>query len=210
MPVLKLAFLASRNGTGMRAVTAAIEAGALAAETRLVVSNRKDAPALAFAADHGLPTLCIPTITDPDAADRALAVALNDAGVQLVVLSGYLRKLGPATLAAYRNRVINVHPALLPRHGGPGMYGRRVHEAVAAAGDVVSGACVHLVDAEYDQGPVIAARETPLAPGDDAGTIEAKVTALEPGLLVETLRRISEGTLQLPGRRSGGSGPDFR
>jgi phosphoribosylglycinamide formyltransferase-1 len=198
MQSLKLGFLASRNGTGMRAVTAAIEAGALRAETRLVVSNRRDAPALAFAAEHGLATLCVPTIADPEAADRRLAAALRRAGVELLVLSGYLRKLGPATLAAYPGRVINVHPALLPRHGGEGMYGRRVHEAVAAAGDQVSGASVHLVDAEYDRGPVIAAREAPLAPGDDAAAIEAKVTALEPELLVDTLRRISEGTVRLP------------
>lgn len=197
-PSVKLGFLASRNGTGMRAVVTAIEAGKLRAEARLLVSNRREAPALWFAADHAIPTAFLPTLADPDAADASLAAALQAAGVELVVLSGYLRKLGPRTLAAYANRVLNVHPALLPKFGGPGMYGRRVHEAVAASGDRVSGACVHLVDAEYDQGPVIASRETPLAPGDDADEIEAKVTAIEPALLVETLRQISEGALELP------------
>ena len=182
----------------MRAVLAAIERGDLRADARLLVSNRRDAPALAAAAEHGVPTLVAPTIADPDAADAAAASALKAAGVELVVLSGYLRKLGPRTLAAYENRVLNVHPALLPKYGGQGMYGRRVHEAVAASGDTVSGASVHLVDAEYDQGPVIARCETALAPSDDAATIEAKVTALEPGLLVETLQRISEGALKLP------------
>ena len=182
----------------MRAVLAAIERGDLRAEARLLVSNRRDAPALAVAANHGVPTLVAPTIADPGAADAAVASALKSAGVELVVLSGYLRKLGPRTLAAYENRVLNVHPALLPKYGGQGMYGRRVHEAVAASGDAASGASVHLVDADYDQGPVIARRETALAPGDDAEAIEAKVTAIEPGLLVETLRRISEGALKLP------------
>jgi phosphoribosylglycinamide formyltransferase-1 len=196
---LRIGFLASNNGSGMRAIVAAIEAGDLAAEARLAVSNRRDAPALAFAAEHGVATLFIPTRTDPDAADAALAAALQAAGVELVVLSGYLRKLGPRTLAAYAGCVLNVHPALLPKFGGPGMYGRRVHEAVAASGDTVSGATVHVVDEEYDHGPSIAAIETPLAPGDAAAAIEAKVTAAEPGLLVDVLRRISAGTLVLPG-----------
>ena len=182
----------------MRAIVAAIAAGQLSAEARLLVSNRRDAPALAFAAEHGLSTRVIPTLADPDAADAALAQALTAANVQLVVLSGYLRQLGPQTLGAYRNRVLNVHPALLPKFGGPGMYGRRVHEAVAASGDSVSGATVHLVDGDYAQGPVIARRETPLAAGDDAAAIETKVTALEGDLLVDVLRQIAEGTLVLP------------
>jgi phosphoribosylglycinamide formyltransferase-1 len=182
----------------MRAIMAAIAADTLDAEARIVVSNRKDAPALAFAAAHGAPTRFIPTKSDPEAADEALAAALRAAGVELVVLSGYLRKLGPRTLEAYAGRVLNVHPALLPKFGGPGMYGRRVHEAVAAAGDVVSGATVHVVDAEYDHGPPVASVKVKLALGDDAAAIEAKVTVAEPGLLVDVLRRISEGVLSLP------------
>jgi phosphoribosylglycinamide formyltransferase-1 len=183
----------------MRAIISAIEAGELDAKARLAVSNKRDAPALAFAASHGVSTLFIPTKADPAAADAALLAALQSAGVELVVLSGYLRKLGPVTLAAYAGRVLNVHPALLPKFGGPGMYGRRVHEAVAASGDLISGATVHVVDEEYDRGPPVAAIEVPLAPGDDAAAIEVKVTAAEPGLLVDVLRRISEGALALPG-----------
>lgn len=182
----------------MRAVLAAIARGELKADARLLVSNRREAPALEAAAAHGVATLCIPTLPDPAAADASLAAALAAAGVELVVLSGYLRQLGSRTLAAYANRVLNVHPALLPKYGGHGMFGRRVHEAVAASGDAMSGASVHLVDAEYDQGPVVATREVHLAPGDDAAAIEAKVTAIEPELLVETLRRIASGALKLP------------
>ena len=195
---LKLGFLASRNGSGMRAVVGAIEAGRLAAEARLLVANRPGVAALAFAEARDMPAQVIPTLPDPDAADAALATALQDAGAQLIVLSGYLRRLGPKTLAAYPNRILNIHPALLPSFGGEGMYGRRVHEAVATAGVAVTGATVHIVDADYDQGPVVASRRVPLAPGDDAETIERKVTAIEPALLVETLQRICEGTLVLP------------
>jgi len=195
---LKLGFLASNNGSSFRAILAAIEAGTLAAEARLVVSNRREAPALAFAAAHGVATRAIATVADPEGADAALAAALRGAGAELVILSGYLRKLGPATLAAYENRVLNIHPALLPKYGGQGMYGRRVHEAVAASGDAVSGASVHIVDGDYDHGPLVATLEIALAPGDDAAAIEAKVMAAEPVFFVDVLRRLASGALVLP------------
>src|SRR5262245_6704795 len=143
--MLRLGFLASNNGSSLRAIVAAIETGTLGADARIVVSNRAGAPALDFARDHGIAARCIPTLKDPDAADAALASTLTMAGADLVVLSGYLRKLGPKTLSSFRNRVLNIHPALLPKFGGEGMYGRRVHEAVAASGDRVSGASVHIV-----------------------------------------------------------------
>jgi len=197
-PPLKLGFLASNNGSSMRAIVLAIEAGALGAEARLVVSNKREAPALAFAEAHGVPTEVIPTAKDPDAADARLAAALQASGVELVVLSGYLRKLGPKTLAAYAGRVLNIHPGPLPRFGGRGMYGRRVHEAVAAASLSASEVTVHVVDGEYDHGPTVMALPVPLAAGDDAATIEAKVTAAEAGVFVDVVRRITEGSLTLP------------
>ena len=195
--MIRLGFLASNNGSSLRAVVAAIEAGELEAEAALVVSNRRAAPALEFARDHGVAALCIPTAADPVAADARLARALREAGVEWVILSGYLRKLGPVTLAAHAGRVLNIHPALLPRHGGQGMYGRRVHEAVLAAGDTVSGASVHLVDGEYDQGAVIAQAEVPVLAGDTAESLERRVMAAEPGLFVHTLQRIVAGSLRL-------------
>jgi phosphoribosylglycinamide formyltransferase 1 len=193
-----LAFLASNNGSSMRAVIQAIEAGELTAKPVLAVSNRKQAPALEFARAHGVETLVIPTLSDPDAADAKLAEALTFAGADLVILSGYLRRLGPRTLAAYAGRALNIHPALLPKFGGEGMYGRRVHEAVIAAGERISGASVHVVDAEYDHGPVLARLEVPVLLDDSAEALEARVIAAEPGLFVETLRRIAIGELALP------------
>ncbi len=198
---MKLGFLASNSGSSMLAIVTAIEAGQLAAEARLVISNKAGAPALSFAADHGIPTRVIPTAKSPDEADRLLAEALRDAGVDLVILSGYLRKLGPITLTRFKNRILNIHPALLPRHGGPGMYGRHVHEAVLAAGDVVSGATVHLVDEEYDHGKTVACVEVPVHTGDDAAMLERRVMAAEPRLFVETLQKLSAGSLVL--RRAG-------
>lgn len=188
---LRLGILASRNGSAMRAILAAVEAGTLDAQARLVVSNNRNAPALAFAAEHGVPTLCVPTQSDPEAADDRLCAALQAAGVELVVLSGYLRRLGPRTLSAYRDRVLNIHPGPLPDFGGEGMYGRRVHEAVIAAGAGQSEICIHLVDEEYDRGPIVARRAVAIEPGDTPELLEARVLAQEPAFFVDTLRRIA-------------------
>jgi phosphoribosylglycinamide formyltransferase-1 len=194
---LKIGFLASGNGSSARAVVGAIEAGELAAQARLLVSNNRSAAALAFAAEAGIPALCIATQADPDAADARLAQAMADHGVELIVLSGYLRQLGPRTLGRYAGRILNIHPGPLPAFGGHGMYGRRVHEAVIAAGVLESGVCIHLVDEEYDRGPVIARMSVPVEPGDTPESLEARVTSLEPGFFVETLCRIAEGEIVL-------------
>lgn len=195
---LKLGFLASKNGSSMRVILAAIDQGDLRAEPRLVVSNNRAAPALGYAAMAGVPTACIPTKLDPEAADRALADAMGDAGVELVVLSGYLRRLGPVFLDRFRGRVLNIHPGPLPAFGGEGMYGRRVHEAVIAAGLRRSAAVIHLVDGEYDHGPEVARLELDVEPGETGESLEARVTALEPAFYLRTLQEIARGERALP------------
>jgi phosphoribosylglycinamide formyltransferase-1 len=194
----KIGFLASGGGSSAGAIIAALEARQLSGEARLMVSNNKGAAALELARKHGIPALCIPTQADPAAADARIAEAMVAHGVELVVLSGYLRKLGPATLARYAGRILNIHPGPLPAFGGEGMYGRRVHEAVLAAGAPESGITIHLVDEEYDHGAQIAARSIPIAPGDTVEALEARVRAAEPGFFVETLQRLARGELALP------------
>lgn len=181
----------------MRAIVEAIEAGELAARACLVVSNNRSAPALDFAEAHEIPALRIATQSDPEGADQKLCEALEAAGVEWVILSGYLRQLGPITLGRYRNRVFNIHPGPLPEFGGHGMYGRAVHQAVAAAG-VDSAVTIHLVDEVYDRGPVLAARSVPALAGETAEALEARVTALEPEVFVQTLRAILVGEISLP------------
>jgi phosphoribosylglycinamide formyltransferase-1 len=192
---MDLAFLASNNGSSFRAIVAAIRAGELAARPRLLVSNRRGAPALDFARAEGIEACFIPTVPDPDVADERLAEALKASGADLVILSGYLRKLGPRSLEAFQGRVLNIHPALLPDFGGQGMYGRRVHEAVLAAGVPFTGATVHVVDEAYDHGPVIAQQRLAVQAGETAESLEARVMGMEPKLFVETLQRIAEGSL---------------
>ncbi|MEH6677548.1 formyltransferase family protein [Phenylobacterium sp.] len=195
---LRLGFLASRNGSSMRAILAAIAEGDLAAQGVLAVSNNRQAPALEAARAAGLKSLCIPTRDDPEAADAQLADALTDAGVDLVILSGYLRRLGPKVLAAFPGRILNIHPGPLPRFGGEGMYGARVHEAVIAAGVAESGAVIHVVDGDYDHGPAVARLSVPVAPDDTPETLGQRVTALEPDFYLETLKAIVAGKIALP------------
>ena len=200
-PKLKLGFLASHGGSGMRAVLAAIKAGELNAEARILVTNNPGSAAASAADAAGLPWRHVSATSagGTEAADLQIAETLTEAGAGVVVLSGYMRKLGPQTLQRFAGRILNIHPALLPRHGGAGLYGRHVHEAVHASGDAVTGATVHLVESDYDTGPIIAQAKAPVQPGDTVDDIEARVRALEPGLLVDTLRRIADGELKLPG-----------
>ena len=193
---LKLAFLASRNGSAFRAAVEAAEAGPLAADIVLLVSNSARAPALDFASARGIPHRVIPTAVDPGAADRELAEALAASGADWVVLSGYLRRIGPAVLARFPDRILNIHPGPLPAFGGEGMYGRRVHEAVIAAGAPQSEVTIHLVDGEYDHGRVLGRWPVPVEPGDTPETLEQRVTALEPEVMTRILMDLAEGRLE--------------
>ena len=201
---LRIGFLASGNGSSARAIIDAIGRGEIAGEAGLMVSNRKDCVALAWARDLGLPARCIPTTADPDGADARLAEAMRADGVQLIVMSGYLRRLGPHTLGAYAGRILNIHPGPLPAFGGEGMYGRRVHEAVCAAGLAETAMTIHLVDAEYDHGAVIATRAEPIIPGETVEALEARVRALEPAFFTEVIARVAGGDLSWPGLNLGG------
>ena len=198
--MLRLGFLASHNGASMRAIVGAIEAGVLDAQALIAVSNNADAPALDFARAHGLATAHISAKVSgsDEAADAAIGAALADGGAEIIILSGYLRLVGPLTLARYRGCVLNVHPALLPKFGGRGMYGRRVHEAVLAAQEAESGASVHVVDEIYDHGPVIAQRTVPVLPSDTPDTLAERVVSIEGALFVETLRAIAARGTVLP------------
>jgi phosphoribosylglycinamide formyltransferase 1 len=196
---LRLGFLASHGGSNLQAILDAIAAGRLPAQACLVISNNSGAGALERARAVGVAALHLSSGThpDPDALDRAMLDALRAHGVELVVCAGYMRRVGPRVLAAYRRRVLNVHPALLPRFGGQGMFGLRVHAAVLAAGERVTGVTIHLVDEVYDHGPILAQAPVPVQPGDTPETLQARVLESEHRLYPETLRRIALGELAL-------------
>jgi phosphoribosylglycinamide formyltransferase-1 len=187
-----IAFLASHNGTNMRAIVAACRDGRLRASPCVLISNNEGSIALAWARENKMPAVHISAKThgSPEAADAAIAATLAQYGADLVVLAGYMRKLGPETLGSFARRILNVHPALLPKHGGHGMYGKFVHEAVLKAGDTETGVTIHLVDDEYDRGPIIAQAKVKIEPGDTPETLEARVRAKEQEFYPATLKRI--------------------
>lgn len=196
---LALGVLASHGGTNLQAIIDSCRSGAIDAEVRVVISNNSRSMALERARRAGIPTTHLSSATHPDhdRLDEAIAETLQRHRVQVVALAGYMKMLGPRTLDAYRNRILNVHPALLPKFGGQGMYGERVHEAVLASGDSVSGVTVHLVDEEYDRGPVVAQTKVPVLPGDTPETLAARVLEQEHILYPETIQRIATGEVVL-------------
>jgi phosphoribosylglycinamide formyltransferase-1 len=197
--MLKIAVLASHAGTVLQAIVDACVARELDARVCSIISNNSRSGAAQRAERSGIPFrhLSGQTHPDPGSLDEAITSELVERGASLVFLAGYMKRLGPTTLERFAGRVLNTHPALLPRFGGQGMYGGRVHAAVLAAGDAVTGVSVHLVDAEYDTGAVIAQCEVPVQPGDDVESLAARVQARERRFVVETLARIASGELSL-------------
>ena len=197
---LRIGVLASHGGSNMQAIIDRIEAGELDARIVLIVSNNSGSGAIERARRHELPWRHISgkTHAGPGAEDRALHDALTEAGAEVVVLAGYMKKIGPETLEAFRGRILNIHPALLPKHGGKGMYGIHPHESVLAAGDTESGATVHAVDAHYDHGPVLRQRKVPVLEGDTPETLQKRVLAEEHVIYAEVLADIVAGTIALP------------
>ncbi|MCL5271673.1 MAG: phosphoribosylglycinamide formyltransferase [bacterium] len=200
MEPLKIAVLASHGGSNMQAIIDRIASGSLAARIVLVISNNSDSGALERARRAGLPWLHLSNTQHPNPGelDRAITRALVDSGADLVVLAGYMKKLGPATLAAFRGRILNIATALLPRHGGSGMFGIHPHEAVLAAGDAESGATVHLVTADYDRGPILRQERVPVLPGDTPETLQQRVLAVEHTIYAEVIAEIAAGRIPLP------------
>ena len=196
---MRLGVLASHGGSNLQAIIDATKRGTLPADVVVVVGNNAASMAATRARDEGIPFhhLSGKTHADFERLDEAICQVLEDYGVDLVVLAGYMKKVGPKTIARFPRRIVNVHPALLPRFGGAGMYGMRVHEAVLAAGELVSGVTVHLVDDEYDRGPIVAQCEVEVLPGDDAEILAARVLEREHELYVDTLRRIASGDVDL-------------
>ncbi|HUF06959.1 MAG TPA: phosphoribosylglycinamide formyltransferase [Candidatus Binatia bacterium] len=184
---MRLGVLVSGRGSNLEAL---LRAGL---PVVIVISNRPGVRALEVAADHGIPTRVLrrPDFADASARDGAMGAVLADSGVELAVLAGYDQLLRPAFFAAFRGRTINVHPSLLPAHGGAGMIGMAVHRSVLAAGAVETGVTIHEVTAELDAGPILAQERVPVLEGDDAESLAARVLAVEHRLLVRTLKELS-------------------
>jgi len=185
----RLGILASHRGTNFQAIIDACQSGKVNATPVLAISNNSKSEALARANRSGIATLHLSSQThcSSTAIDSAMLDALQAHEVDLVITAGYMKKLGPKTLKAYERKIINVHPSLLPKHGGKGMFGMKVHESVIQSGDLQTGITIHWVDKEYDTGPIIAQQVVAVEPNDTALSLAKKVLTHEHNLLIETL-----------------------
>jgi phosphoribosylglycinamide formyltransferase-1 len=183
----RLGVLVSGRGSNLQALLDAYARGDLPAPVVVVVSNSSSAGALELARARNVPTVHVSSKTHEDPG-AALLACLYQHEVDLVVLAGYMKRLDPRVVSAYHGRCINIHPAPLPRFGGPGMYGEHVHRAVLEARVPLSGPTVHRVTDEYDQGEILAHQPVPVLPGDDPATLAARVLMAEHELLWRVIR----------------------
>ncbi len=196
-PKSKITVLLSGRGSNFLAIHAAIERGEVPAEIVLVASNMADAPGLEKARELGLPAVAIPHQGVPRRVqEEKVIAALREAGAEWVCLAGYMRLLSPDFIAAFRHRIVNIHPSLLPAF--PGL---DAQEQAIAHGVKVSGCTVHLVDEGLDSGPIVVQRTVPVLDGDTPGSLAARILEQEHQAYPEALRRLFTEPWRIEGRR---------
>ena len=199
---MNIGVFASGRGSNFQAILDAIDQGILPARVSVLLSNKSDAGAFEIARAHSIPTV---HLSQKSFADEALYAAamlqvlrIHDVG--LIALAGYLKKIPTLVVCKFRNRILNIHPALLPSFGGHGMYGHHVHEAVLASGAKLSGATVHLVDEEYDRGPIVLQKTVSVDVSDTPETLAAKVLKVEHEIYPLALKAFAEHRATIMGR----------
>ncbi|MFQ6007394.1 MAG: phosphoribosylglycinamide formyltransferase [Candidatus Zixiibacteriota bacterium] len=195
----RIAVFVSGSGTNLQALIDGTKAGILAGKVVLVVSSTAKAYGLTRAKNEGIETFVFESKKYPsvDAAATDLLAKLKERNVEYIALAGYLKLVPSSIIAAYRNRIVNIHPALLPKYGGKGMYGHRVHEAVLASGDKESGATVHLVDEIYDHGKILEQVRVPVMPDDTADSLASRVLEQEHKLYPRVLNKLIRGEYEV-------------
>jgi phosphoribosylglycinamide formyltransferase-1 len=198
---MNLGFFASHNGSNMQAVINACNNGILNANPVIVISNNGDAGAVERAKEEKVPYYVFNSKThpSPDDLDNAMLHALLQHEVELIILAGYMKKIGEKILKHYKGRIINIHPALLPKYGGKGMYGSRVHDAVLKSGENETGVTIHIIDEEYDTGPIIAQTAISVVDDDTVESLSKRVLEREHSFLVETIGKVVSGEIDLEG-----------
>ncbi len=200
---IRVAVFASGRGSNFRALHEYLIAEKNSpAQVVLCISNNPSPGVFDYAHSVGIPTLRLsPRMFDtPELYADALLTALHQAGIGMIVLAGYMRLLPPIVVQEFRGRILNIHPALLPKFGGKGMFGDNVHNAVLSAAEKETGATVHLVDDEYDTGAIIAQESIPVLPDDTAATLAERVLAVEHRLLPQTVVAVARQLLARRGQ----------
>ena len=199
--MLHLAVFASGRGSNLRSIQRSIDEQRLEARIAVVLSNRRDALALEYARRAGIPAVTLAGVADEELSGFILdALAANAA--DFIALAGYMKLVPAEVIAAFRNRILNIHPALLPAFGGKGMFGHHVHEAVIASGVKVSGATVHIVDEEYDRGPIVIQRCVAVLDADTPDTLAARVLETEHTIYPEALQLFAANRIEVRDQRT--------
>ena len=196
--MLNISVMASGGGTNFQAILDALDAGQIEnAEVKLLIASNDKAFALERAKNHGIKTVVISAkdYPDMDAKTDAILAALAEAETDLIVLAGYMSIIDPRVVREYNGRIINIHPSLIPKHCGKGMYGLKVHESVIASGDTETGATVHYVDEGVDTGEIIMQEKVPVMEGDTPEVLQKRVLETEHKILPAVIQMIAAGTL---------------
>lgn len=200
--MVNIGVLISGNGTNLQAIIDGIKEGKIAGEIKLVISNRKDAYGLVRCQKENIEGLFIdPKAYDDISYNRRLIEEFKKRHVELIVLAGYMKILSKEFVKAYENRIINIHPSLIPSFSGKGYYGERVHRAVLDYGVKYTGATVHFVNEEADRGPIILQEVVPVDEEDTVETLSKKVLKVEHKILVEAVSLFCKGKLTVEGRK---------
>jgi len=195
---MKISFLASYGGSSARAIIAAIQSERLKGfEIGILITNNKTTAIYQWCLDNAIEVRHISGKTHPENEDQTICSALQEVDSDIVILSGYMKKIGSKTLQAFNNRILNIHPALLPKHGGHKMYGDFVHAAVLEAKDKMSGASVQIINEAYDEGPVLLQAEVPVLENDTVATLGERVRAEEAGLYINALLKWQANSFKL-------------
>ncbi|NLX70027.1 MAG: phosphoribosylglycinamide formyltransferase [Clostridiales bacterium] len=201
--MMRIGVLISGGGTNLQALIDGIESGYIPGEIAVVISNRSTAYGLERARMHGIPAKCIlkKDYNNDQAFNAAILETLKEHNVELVVLAGYLSILSPDVVKAYPNRIINIHPSLIPAFCGKGYYGQKVHRAVLEYGVKVTGATVHFVDEGTDTGPIILQQPVMVKDDDDINSLAQRVLEVEHQLLCRAVKLFIEGRITVRGRK---------
>ena len=204
MKKLNLAVLCSGGGTNLQSLIDAIEKGELSAQIKIVISNNSNAFALERARKHNIQALHLShkQFATPEEFDQRLLGILNENQVDMIVLAGYMKMLSPAIIRAYKNRILNIHPALLPHFGGPGMYGIHVHEAVIKSGVKITGVTVHIVDEVYDHGAIVMQKPVEVKDDDTPESLAERVLRIEHDTYKKAIQLFAEGRIEIKDNRS--------
>jgi len=195
---LNIAVFASGKGSNFHGILQGIQTGTIRnAQIVVVISNNANAGALVIARENNIPAIYMNRTDFPDDAEfnAAIVTTLENHHANFIVLAGYVKLIDVSIVRAFRNGIVNIHPALLPKFGGPGMYGRRVHEAVIAQHEKISGATVHIVDEKYDHGPIVLQKTVPVISDDTPESLAARVLQIEHELYPEAIRLFTEGKI---------------